>query len=272
MAILVFFMLIWVMHLKSGASVKNSKFAYDYGVFLSVGPESIPKMSDYKTIVIDAQNDFTKKDIKKLKRQGHIVYSYINIGSVETYRKYYDDYKDITLGAYENWPDERWVDVSDEKSQHFVIDELSSNIISLGVDGFFVDNTDVYYNYPSDEIYNGITSILIEIKKKGKVIINGGDTYVTRYLEENNNLKDVLDGVNQESVFSKIIDYEENKFGSNDKESVKYYKKYLAKVKKNKKKIYILEYTQNNKLKNKIKKYCKKKGYRYYITEDLDLS
>ena len=247
-------------------------FKYDYGVFLSIGPDKADRFKDYKTIVIDVQNDFTKKDIAKLKKQGHVVYSYINVGAVENYRDYYADYKDITLDVYENWEDERWVDVSQKRWQSFILDDLSERIKSKGVDGFFVDNTDVYYLYNNEGIYNGLTKILKGLKKKGKVIVNGGDTYVSAYIKKNKNLKGILDGVNQESVFSKILDYEKNEFGKNDKEDLKYFQKYLARVKKCKKKVYVLEYTKDKKLKKKIKSYCRKKGYKYYISDSIGLS
>lgn len=257
---------------KARASFDNVSFKYNYGVFLSVGPESISKMRKYKTIVLDVQNDFSKKDISKLKKEGHEVYSYINVGALENYRDYYSDYEDVTLDVYENWPDERWVNVSSDKWQKFILNKLSRDIMKLGVDGFFVDNADVYYHYHTDEIYDGLTRILKGLKKKGKVIINGGDTYVSEYLKRNKNIKAILDGVNQESIFSRIIDYDNNKFGKNDKDTEKYYKKYLSKIKKNRKKVYLLEYTKNRKLKKKIKEYCKKKGYSYYISGSLDLS
>ncbi len=44
---------------------------------------------------------------------------------MENYRPYYDDYRDLCLGTYENWPDESWVDVSSEKWQTFIIYELA---------------------------------------------------------------------------------------------------------------------------------------------------
>ncbi len=256
----------------SRAQANKTRFPYDYGVFLSVGPESIPRMQKYRTIVIDVQNDFTKKEISKLKKQGHIVYSYINVGSVEQYRDYYKDYEDITLGVYENWPDERWVDVSNDKWQSFILNELSVKLKKTGIDGFFVDNADVYYYYNNAEIFDGLTQILKGLKKQGKVIINGGDEYVSTYLRENGNLDAILNGVNQESVFTKILDYENNEFTRNDRDTEKYFRKYIRTVKKDKKEVYLLEYTTDKKLKKKIKKYCKRKGYSYYISGSLDLS
>lgn len=257
-----------------GTCAKKNSFTYDYGVFLSVnaGKAAIKRFRNYKTIVIDVQNDFTASDIKKLKKQGHKVYSYINVGSVENYRDYYNRYEDITLGVYENWPDEKWVDVSNTKWHSFILNDLSQRIIETGVDGFFVDNIDVYYNYHNDGIYKGVENILKGLKKKGKVIINGGDTFVSEYYEKNHNLDEILDAVNQESVFTRIIDYDKDTFGKSTSEEKKYYQKYLKLVKNANKSCYLLEYTTDKKLGRKIKKYCKKKGYKYYISEKLDLS
>ncbi|MBQ1855603.1 MAG: hypothetical protein II137_03280, partial [Anaerovibrio sp.] len=40
------------------------------------------------------------------------------------------------------------------------------------------------------------------LKATGKtVIVNGGDSYVSRYLDENDTLSAVIDGVNQETVY-----------------------------------------------------------------------
>ncbi len=269
-------MVIFISVFKADVSAKSNKkkFKYEYGVFLSLdrSKKNIRKMKDYKVIVLDAQNGFNNSDIRKLKKQGHVIYSYINVGAIENYRDYYKDYVDITLGVYENWPDERWVDVSQKKWQDFILNKLAVDIKSTGVDGFFVDNVDVYYLYQTKEIYEGVETILKGLKSKGKVLVNGGDTFVGDYMSNNGNLNGVLDGVNQESVFSSIIDYDKDKFGVSDAESTKYFKSYLKKVKKNKKRVYLLEYTRNKNLKKKIMNYCKKKGYGYYISKKLDLS
>ena len=69
-----------------------------------------------------------------------------------------------------------------------------------GVDGFFVDNTDVYYNYPQESIYDGILTILDYMNHTGrKIMINGGDCFVKKYLTAEKNV--LIDGVNQENVF-----------------------------------------------------------------------
>ena len=82
------------------------------------------------------------------------IYSYLNIGSIEDFRSYYDEYSAFTLGEYENWDEEKWIDVSNKEWQEFIskrVDVLSQK----GIDGFFIDNTDVFYVYPSDVIISG---------------------------------------------------------------------------------------------------------------------
>ncbi len=258
--------------LRIKAAAKN--FTHDYGVFLSInsGKAANIKFKDYQIIVLDVQNGFSKSDIKKLKKQGHKVYSYINVGAIENYRDYYKTYKSPTLGVYENWPDERWVDVSSKKWQSFILNKLSVKIAKTGVDGFFVDNVDVYYHYYTKEMYSGLVTILRGLRKKGKVIVNGGDAFVTEYYRKEGTLNGILDAVNQETVFSSIIDYDKDKFGKNSAEDRKYYQEYLTTVSKAKKKCYLLEYTKSKKLGKKIKEYCRKKGYKYYISKKLDLS
>ncbi len=274
--VLVFFLILCIISFSPVLSVKaaTKKFNYDYGVFLSVnsGKAANKKFKDYKIIVLDVQNGFSKSDIKQLKKQGHKVYSYINVGAIENYRDYYKTYKSLTLGVYENWPDERWVDVSSKKWQKFILNKLASKIAKTGVDGFFVDNVDVYYHYHTKEMYSGLVTILKGLKKKGKVIVNGGDTFVTEYYHKNGNLNGILDAVNQETVFSCIIDYDKDKFGKSTADERKYFPEYLTTLPRAKKKCYLLEYTKSKKLGKQIKEFCRKKGYKYYISKKLDLS
>ncbi|EWM52250.1 endo alpha-1,4 polygalactosaminidase [Ruminococcus flavefaciens] len=244
---------------------------YEYGVFLGAEPEDAADMESYKKIVIDAQY-FSKDEISRLKESGHIVYSYINLGSVEEFRPYFETYREYSLGVYKNWEDERWIDVSQEKWQDFVVNKLAKDILATGVDGLFVDNCDVYYNFKEDKIYKGVTEILKGFKNYGTyVIINGGDTYVKEYAKRNNNLDAVMDAVNQESVFSAVDWDHGKKFTENEPDERDYFQKYCKLVSDNGKDVYLLEYTKNSALIESIKEYCSEKGYTYYASATLDL-
>lgn len=110
----------------------------DYGVFLNADASSLERFKMYETIVIDAQY-FTKRDIELLHQNGTVVYTYLNIGSIENFREYYTTYAELAIGEYEHWEEEQWVDVANPDWQKF-IGQLSQELYEKGVDGFFIDN------------------------------------------------------------------------------------------------------------------------------------
>ena len=130
----------------------------DYGVFLNADASSLERFKMYETIVIDAQY-FTKRDIELLHQNGTVVYTYLNIGSIENFREYYTTYAELAIGEYEHWEEEEWVDVANPDWQKF-IGQLSQELYEKGVDGFFIDNCDVYDYAPHESIFEGLTAIL----------------------------------------------------------------------------------------------------------------
>lgn len=259
-----------IMLVISGCSADSNEIKYEYGVFLGIDADDIDKIREYKVIVIDAQN-FSKEDITSLKKSGHTVYSYINIGSVEDFRPYYEKYKDITLGDYENCEEEKWVDVSKTEWQDFILEELSAEILDKGVDGIFVDNCDVYYNYPDEEIFIGTANILKGLKKTGAYVsINGGDTFVKEYANRYGTLDDIMDAENQETVFSRI-NWEDKGFSANEDDEREYFQDYVEMVSGYGKDVFLLEYTTDKKLIKDISEYCDEKGFKYYAADKIEL-
>ena len=241
----------------------------DYGVFLNADTSSLERFKMYETIVIDAQY-FTKRDIELLHQNGTVVYTYLNIGSIENFREYYTTYAELAIGEYEHWEEEEWVDVANPDWQKF-IGQLSQELYEKGVDGFFIDNCDVYYYAPRKSIFEGLTAILQNIMTlKKAVIINGGDTYVTEYRERYGAVDHIMTGVNQESVWSGI-DFDKGTFNEQTRETREYYSKYLEACKADGMEVYLLEYTTDEKLIPKIKKYCKEKNFHFYISNSLEL-
>lgn len=242
---------------------------YDYGVFLNADASSLEQLKKYDLIVIDAQY-FTKSDIELLHQNGTRVYTYLNIGSIENFREYYTAYEKLTIGRYEHWDEEKWVDVADPDWQKF-IEQLSQELFEKGVDGFFIDNCDVYYYAPRESIFEGLTAILQNIMTFDKaVIINGGDTYVTEYRDRYGTIDHIMTGVNQESVWS-AIDFDKGTFYEQTKETRDYYCKYLEACQADGMDIYLLEYTTDKKLIHKIKKYCNEHDFHFYISNSLEL-
>ncbi len=254
--------------------IKKTKESYDdgYGVYIGLDDfEKLKKLSEKDSVIVIEGQSFTAGQIKKLKSGGRRVYSYIDVGSLETYRPYYNKFKDLALDSYENWPDEYWIDVSDKSWQNYIAGKVAGDLVKKGVDGLFVDNCDVYYVYDeSDAIYKGLLNIVKKLDGYGvDVIINGGDTFVTRLIKDKK--AGIIDGVNQESVFSRITDYENDVFKSQTAEENKYFRSYLSKAKKSGLDVYLLEYTRDESIKKKIKSYCSANGFRYFISDKISL-
>ncbi len=241
-----------------------------YAVLLGLNAEDAALLTRYQTVVIDAQY-FTKDEIAAVQQKGTAVYTYLNIGSIETFREGYEALQGCILSPYDNWPGEFWVDVSRESWQRFVAAEAKS-LAEKGVDGFFLDNADVYYLYPSEAIYTGLNAILQNLAQYQKpVLINGGDTYVTRAVLEASKPNTVITGVNQECVLTNI-DFATGALVRQDAENSAYYQSYLARCKSAGLTVYLTEYANaNSPLIEKIDAYCRQNGFFYYVSPSINL-
>jgi len=192
-----------------------------FGVFTGLGPEYTELLVRYELVVVDAQY-YNGEDIAFLHEQGTRVYSYLNIGSIEEFRPYYKEFEHLALGDYEGWDDEQWIDIAAPVWRHYLIRVLAWDLAKKGVDGFFIDNTDVYENYPERDIYDGIMDTLERLGEEYSLplIINGGAEFVKEALERKALKATTVRGVSQESVFT-LPDPRTGRFGKQSAEALK---------------------------------------------------
>ncbi len=258
-----------------GKKLNNIK-ENSYGVFTGIKPEDMKKLEPYKTVVIEGQ-DFTTEDIKQLKEEGKTVYSYLNIGGIETTRSYFSKYDDLCLGFDETMTDEFYVDVTNFDWQEFIV-AMATDIAMKGVDGFLVDNCGVYdycvslgdtSRIESGAIRDGLTEIIKGVRSTGKrIIVHGGEMYVNYCLNNEKRFKDYVAGVSREQMLTKY-DYE-NQTYSYVKENKKAMD-YLEKCRSEGLKVYCLEYASKSDIVEKISKFYESKGYPYYIAPSIEL-
>ena len=249
-----------------------------FGVFLGASNSAITKLLNYDNVAIEI-DEFNESSINKLKDNNTAIYAYLSIGSLESYRSYYEQYKDITFMDYENWPNERWIDTSNASWQN-LMSELATSFKNKGADGLFLDNFDVYYianeEYEcldefKEDIYNGCKTILDNASKLDlKLLINSGTDFLERLNDENDPLLDKVNVFAQECVFSTIEDYENNVFSRQDKETQDYYFSIIEFMKK-KAKILLIEYTVDEELKKTIIDYSNRNSFYYYISSAVNL-
>ncbi|WP_277631465.1 endo alpha-1,4 polygalactosaminidase [Atopococcus tabaci] len=228
-----------------GANTENAATinqTEDYGVFLSLkGREAVEASEGYDIAVIDAQN-LSADEIAQMQARGQTVYSYLNVGSLETFRPYYEEYESLTLKPYENWENEFWV-----------------------------DNVDVYGQFPTEETCAGVEYVLKSLISHGRpVVINGGDQFVKAYLQQNQQVDDILTGVNQETVFSSI-NFSDRSLGTQKETTHNYYVDYLNDMDAAGVDVFLLEYTTNSELAAEINEFTAQKGWRYFISDSIEL-
>jgi len=241
-----------------------------YAVLLGLNPADSSILSSYDTVVIDAQY-FTRDDIAAVQAKGTVVYTYLNIGSIETFREGYDALKGCVLSPYDDWPDEYWVDVSRREWQSFLAAEAET-LIDKGVDGFFLDNADVYYLNPTPEIYSGLVEILENLGRYDKpILINGGDVFAGKAVLDAEIPLACITGVNQECVFTNI-DFSTSTLILQDEEATRYYQDYLARCKGAGLDVYLTEYAlKDARIQKIIQNYCETNDFQYYISPSINL-
>ena len=249
-----------------GISAENQK---DYKVLIGMAPDKAMNLKGIKTLAIDAEF-FSEEEVARLHANGNTnILSYLNIGSIETFRDDYKEFEEIALGDYQNWDEEKWVNVADKRWQKRIKNKAQL-LLQKGIDGFFLDNADVYYRYQTPAIYQGLMSILQEIHQEHKpIIINGGDTFITEAIKQNA-ISGIVTGVNQESVFTEIH-FKTNTFGVKSAAEREYFFEYLAQCKTYGLTVYLLEYGANKKLEKEIKAYCERNGFIYDISPSVEL-
>lgn len=248
---------------------KEDEVRTDYGVFIGADEEKIMSLKNYDILVIDAQ-PLTQEKIRAIRQNGNTkIYSYLNIGSIEEFRDCYDRFLPYAVGDYENWEEEKWIDVSAPEWQGYIYSE-ADRLIHNGADGLFIDNADVYYFFHKSEIYDALMNIFGRFSEKGTdVIVNGGDVFIGEAVD-NGRLPQCIKGVNQESVFTSV-DFENNSFGENDEDTKDYFLGYLDKCAKSGLDVYLLEYGAGKSLKEKITGFCGENGYKCCFSDSLTL-
>lgn len=257
-----------------GGESRQHIFPEKTAVLLGASPENVLGRVEqdgvYQTLILDLQN-FLKEQVSALHHAGvKKIYSYLDVGSLETYRPYFARFQKLVRAPYENWEEEYWVDVSNISWQDFLVKELAIDLVQKGADGFFLDNMDVYAQEETPQTYEGLVRILEGLGDYHlPVIVNGGDLFVKKLIADHK--QNLLRAVCQESVFSCIKDYKKNQFGRQNKEVRDDYLTYLQTCKKENLAVLLIEYTKDSKLEKEADSYCKRNGFRLFVSKSLGL-
>lgn len=247
----------------------------DYGAFLGRSDNNVTGFNQYNFISCEL-DEFTHSNIERLSEKGVQFFAYLNVGSLENYRDYYDDYESYTFKDYDNWPDERWIDVRETSWQDKVV-ELAQGFKNDGASGVYMDNVDVYSIAKEEEMdyvafADALKTIISRVNALDlKVMVNGGAEFFDDMNDKGDNVFNSVWAYHQEEVFSLIDDYEENVFTTQLEEDTIYYQEIANMMKEKGKLVFFLEYTTDDSLKQTIRSYCNQNQYHYYISSTVEL-
>ena len=249
---------------------QSSTRQQDYGVFIGMEKKDLLQLSKfYQTLVLDATY-LDKTDIKQLHSRSQQMFAYLNVGALETSNPFYQDFKDLTFKAYNNWPDEYWLDVTDSAWQDFLVHQLAQSLKDKGVDGLFLDNFDVYDHDQRPEVYASLVQLLKEFQTMNlPVIINGGSTFVSQLVAEDPQLaRQLIYAVNQESVFLAYV-FDANKPVQQTAEAEDFYLDYLNNLSQTGIQVFLIEYGADSYQADKILKQCQELDYSLYLAPSI---
>ncbi len=239
----------------------------EYGVFVEGSPENFAVLLDYTTVVLDTDY-YSKTDIEQLRRGGTKVYAYLNIGSVEESGDGYEGFVNSAMEENEGWVVGDWTDVSEPVWWNY-IDQKAGELFIKGVDGFFVDNTDVYDEHHEPEIFEGLVEIVRNLQARQKdIIINGGNLFVEEAVLTPKIPQIRISGVNQEGVFSRM-DHESFTLTGQDPEKTKQLQNHLNRCAAAGLSVYMTEYADpdDGETRKEIENYCTGHGFTYCILD-----
>ena len=170
---------------------------------------TLNKCSKNQLAVIDTDGVSTSV-IKAAVSRGVKVYGYLNAGALESERSYFSTYKHLILAEYDGWDGEYWVNVTAASWKSHLISE-AKKIKATGATGIYFDNTDILYMVESGfkhdgtkmirtapsagNVYKALADAVKAIQSEVgiRVMPNGGDTFVRRFVAENPKvLKEVI--------------------------------------------------------------------------------
>ena len=66
-------------------------------------------------------DDYSREEVRALKKCGYKLLAYLSIGTLEKERSWFDKYKHLRFQRLEDWPNEWYVDISNPAWQKFLV-------------------------------------------------------------------------------------------------------------------------------------------------------
>ena len=110
---------------------------------LSGGPAQVAeRLRGFDLVIVDGE-EATADEVRALQAQGSSVLAYLSVGTIEKWRSWYPRLKPYRLGAWADWKDEWFADVSKRRLRRELVRRIAPAILAKGFNGLFLDNVDM---------------------------------------------------------------------------------------------------------------------------------
>src|SRR5581483_3599931 len=110
-------------------------FALDLG-----GTPTPAALAGYDLVVVDG--DTPAAVVKRLRADGSVVLGYLDVGTIEPYRSWYQQAKPYRMGYWADWG-EWYANVAKPGFRRLIGGRVAPAILRRGFDGLFLDNVDM---------------------------------------------------------------------------------------------------------------------------------
>lgn len=232
---------------------------FEKNLFVCYGKINPEEVKGYATIILEAQY-YDTGEIQMFKDNNEQVLGYLSLTEVNESAFFYEDIKPYTYSRNQNWGS-CYINLESIKARNVLID-AASKLMEKGISGLFLDNLDNVSKW--GKMPNQKTNLL-------RLIAQLKNGYKSIFLMQNsglfldNELRNITDAILVESVYTSY-DFSRKQYAISNEADQKL--KLLKKIKN--KPIFILEYAEDEKMKNEVEKELKKLGHPYFIA-NMDL-
>lgn len=182
---------------------------------LAGGPEQVAeRLGAYGLVVVDGELA-TAGEIAALRANGTTVLGYFSVGTIEKWRSWYPQVKRYRLGAWADWKDEWFADVSKARLRRVLTDEIAPEMLAKGFDGLFLDNVDMIETRNHADQRDGMRDLVLAlsdlVQSQGRYLFAQNGAWGLEKL----GLLDAIDGWNREDV-TWTYDFDRRRYVPND--------------------------------------------------------
>ena len=189
--------------IEAGSSAKSSKatrLATARSFALAIGDRALTgnlsrRYAHFDLVVVDGEGA-RARDVKAIHRaSGGLVFAYLDVGTIESYRGWYKAAKRYRLEYWGEWG-ERYANVNAPGLRSLFLKRVAPAMLAKGFDGLFLDNTDMTETHPAQKpgmraMVAGLSRLL---RARGKLLMaqNGAEVnWPLRRFYEGINFEDV---------------------------------------------------------------------------------